>query len=114
MLRGERPGENKFAELYGHRYLVPAETEVISRQPGGGGWGDPLERDPAAVLRDVRNEFVSLESAQREYGVVIALPEWRVDAPATDALRTRMRAVRAWREPPSVLWEPVVIPGVAA
>jgi len=37
----------------------------------GGGWGDPLERDPAAVAQDVRNGFVSLEAAERIYGVVV-------------------------------------------
>ena len=35
---------------------------------GGGGWGDPLERDPLDVLRDVRNEFVSEKSAKEDYG----------------------------------------------
>ncbi len=39
--------------------------------PGGGGWGDPLERDPAAVLQDVRNEFLSPAKALADYGVVI-------------------------------------------
>ena len=37
---------------------------------GPGGWGDPLERDPARVARDVRNEFVSRRSAREDYGVV--------------------------------------------
>ena len=36
-------------------------------QPGAGGWGDPLERDPARVLRDVRNELVSVECARDQY-----------------------------------------------
>jgi probable F420-dependent oxidoreductase len=40
-------------------------------QPGPGEWGDPLERDPARVLRDVRNELVSLGAAHDDYGVVI-------------------------------------------
>ena len=38
---------------------------------GAGGWGDPLERDPAAVLKDVRNELISLAVAADDYGVVI-------------------------------------------
>jgi N-methylhydantoinase B/oxoprolinase/acetone carboxylase alpha subunit len=42
------------------------------RTAGGGGWGDPLERDPAAVADDVLNEKVSPEAALRLYGVVIA------------------------------------------
>lgn len=38
---------------------------------GGGGWGNPLERDPSAVLEDVRNGFVSVEMAEKLYGVII-------------------------------------------
>jgi N-methylhydantoinase B len=39
---------------------------------GAGGWGDPLERDPEAVKRDVRDCYVTIEGAARDYGVVIA------------------------------------------
>lgn len=39
--------------------------------PGGGGLGDPLKRDPAAVLRDVRNGYVSVDQAMEAYGVVV-------------------------------------------
>jgi N-methylhydantoinase B len=39
---------------------------------GGGGYGDPLERDPAAVVDDLREEVVSLDAARRIYGVVVA------------------------------------------
>ena len=38
---------------------------------GAGGWGDPLERDPDAVLKDVRNELLSLAKAEADYGVII-------------------------------------------
>jgi N-methylhydantoinase B len=38
---------------------------------GAGGWGDPLERDPEAVKRDVRDGYVTIEGAARDYGVVI-------------------------------------------
>ncbi|MGQ0621757.1 MAG: hydantoinase B/oxoprolinase family protein [Panacagrimonas sp.] len=38
---------------------------------GGGGWGNPLEREPERVKRDVRDEYVSIEGAYRDYGVVI-------------------------------------------
>ncbi len=62
--------------------------------PGGGGWGDPLERDPAAVLSDVRNEYVSQTRAEAEYGVVVDTRAWRIDAVATDAARRRLRAAR--------------------
>ena len=71
--------------------------------PGSGGWGDPLERDPARVLRDVRNELLSIAKAQRLYGVVLSGDGTAVDAAATASLREKLRAVRGWREPPAVL-----------
>jgi N-methylhydantoinase B len=63
-------------------------------QAGGGGWGDPLERDPAGVLRDVRNEYVSRNAALGEYGVIIDTARWIVDAAATAAERARLRQGR--------------------
>jgi N-methylhydantoinase B len=39
---------------------------------GAGGWGDPLDRDPEAVKRDVRDGYVTLEGAARDYGVVVS------------------------------------------
>ena len=62
-------------------------------QAGAGGWGDPLKRDPARVLADVRNEFVSTKMARMEYGVVIDTETWTVDEQQTRQLRQRM-AVR--------------------
>ena len=62
---------------------------------GGGGWGSPFERDPERVLADVRNEYVSVEGAARDYGVVVTGdphldPEGIVvDIDATAALRER-------------------------
>ena len=50
---------------------------------GGGGYGDPLERAPEAVLRDVRNEVLSAEKAEADYGVVVDTRTWMVDAAAT-------------------------------
>jgi N-methylhydantoinase B len=55
--------------------------------PGGGGWGHPFLRDPAKVLEDVRNEFVSVEHAAAAYGVVVDSDSWSVDESATAALR---------------------------
>jgi N-methylhydantoinase B len=67
---------------------------------GGGGWGDPLERDPDKVRVDVRDEYVSVEGAYRQYGVVVVGdpandPEGlTVDADATDRRRAELRAAR--------------------
>ena len=60
--------------------------------PCGGGYGDALERDPQQVLEDVRDEYVSLENARRQYGVVIDTDAWSVDEQATANLRQEMRA----------------------
>jgi N-methylhydantoinase B len=65
---------------------------------GGGGWGDPLARPAEKVLDDVLDEYVSVEAARREYGVVITgsleALTLVVDREATDRLRAEMRAAR--------------------
>jgi N-methylhydantoinase B len=71
-------------------------------QAGPGGWGDPLDRDPARVLRDVRNELVSPEAARDDYGVVIDAATWTVDEARTAERRAELRARRGWTEPPFV------------
>lgn len=69
---------------------------------GGGGYGDPLERDPELVLEDVVDDYVSLERAAKDYGVVLEvvdedLAEYRIDAEATQGERARIAAERvAW------------------
>lgn len=57
--------------------------------PGGGGYGDPFEREPELVRRDVRAGVVSLESARKEYGVALVGSELEVDRPQTQQLRAR-------------------------
>jgi N-methylhydantoinase B len=69
--------------------------ELIHHQmPGGGGWGDPLDRDPAAVARDVRDDKVSLAAARVRYGVALDPTDLTVDRAATTALRVALRAER--------------------
>ncbi len=70
---------------YGVRRLGPAR--FIAHTPGGGGWGNPFERAPDLVLRDVRDGVVSVEGAARDYGVVITADGRSVDGSATAALR---------------------------
>jgi N-methylhydantoinase B len=72
--------------------------------PGGGGWGDPLERDAAAVLKDVRNEFVSAAKAEADYGVIIDTSAWAVDTAATARRRAEIAERRGWRRVPAVQW----------
>jgi N-methylhydantoinase B len=64
--------------------------DVVSVQtPGGGGYGDPLERDPEAVLEDVRDGKVSVARAEGAYGVVVA--DGELDAAATERCRAARR-----------------------
>ena len=72
---------------------------------GGGGWGDPLERHPSDVLRDVRNELVSAEAARTGYGVIVDTEAWRVDIDGTSALREQIRSSRGWKKAPFVSWD---------
>jgi len=71
---------------------------------GGGGYGDPLERDPLAVREDVADDYVSLERASKDYGVVLQVidadcAEYAVDEAATRQERADIRAQRrAWAE----------------
>lgn len=58
--------------------------------PGGGGFGDPLTRDPARVARDVRLGYVSRDAARRDYGVVVG-NDGTIDQTATTELRSEAR-----------------------
>lgn len=57
--------------------------------PSGGGYGDPLERDPEMVLSDVLDDLYTPEQARELFGVVIDRSDWSVDHDATAALRGR-------------------------
>ncbi len=65
--------------------------------PGGGGFGDPLDRAPDAVAKDLRDGLVSIEGAAADYGVVARGDPPAIDPAATDALRARLRAAEAGR-----------------
>jgi N-methylhydantoinase B len=96
----------------GERFLgavfsnVPIVAGDMFTRPsaGGGGYGDPLERDPDDVCEDIADGYVSIERALKDYGVAIReidadLSEYEVDREATAAARTRMAAARrGWLE----------------
>ena len=83
---------------------VPLRSGDAFSRPtaGGGGYGDPLQRDPAAVREDVADDYVSLRRARLDYGVVLRvvdadLAEYAVDEDATRRERAHQRAHRrAW------------------
>ncbi|SIS17348.1 hydantoinase B/oxoprolinase family protein [Natronorubrum thiooxidans] len=84
----------------------PIETGDQFTRPssGGGGFGDPLERDPDAVREDVIDDYVSIERAAKDYGVVIDavdpdLCEYEIDHEATADKRDHIREHReGWLE----------------
>jgi N-methylhydantoinase B len=112
-LYGGRPGKPSWNIINpgSENRIVPAKVTMTLRrgevfrheQPGPGGWGDPLERDPRRVLADIRNEFISLAAAREEYGVVIDAAAWTVKEEETAKLRHEQRVSRNWTETPSVL-----------
>ncbi|MEP9373487.1 hydantoinase B/oxoprolinase family protein [Mesorhizobium sp. KR1-2] len=80
--------------------LVPrvfgvAGTEVVYRTSGGGGWGNPLERDVERVLYDVVEGYISVGKARDDYGVVLTYNGKAVDMAATAALRAEMGLQKA-------------------
>jgi len=82
------PDENALPGKTDDGYAKAGDTLLIT-SPGGGGWGDPLLRDPALVEADVETGLVSVASALNDYGVVIGDPS------ATERLRDEVRASRA-------------------
>jgi N-methylhydantoinase B len=109
-LQGGRPGTPSFSQLNPGRQdakvlptkgLFPMQKGDVFHHitAGAAGWGDPLERDVAQVLDDVRNEKLTPDYVRREYGVVVRSdPErlhWEVDHEATERLRTAMRHGRS-------------------
>jgi N-methylhydantoinase B len=80
---------------------VRAGEVIRIRTTGGGGWGDPLDRPYADVLRDLQWRKVSVEGAAADYGVVVTgeIDNAVVDEPASDALRARSRSSRTGDEP---------------
>ena len=89
--RMQKPGESDFTPLETARHSVSADTRVTVRTGGGGGWGDPLERDAKLVELDVSQGLVSVAGAADNYGVVIGAEDMKLDKAATDALRAEMR-----------------------
>jgi len=72
-------------------HQVPSGERLLVEMPGGGGFGDPLRRDPERVAEDVRNGLVSHEAALADYGVALTL-DCQVDVAATKRHRSKLAA----------------------
>ncbi|MEM2016185.1 MAG: hydantoinase B/oxoprolinase family protein [Nitrososphaerota archaeon] len=64
---------------------------VSLRSGGGGGWGDPLERDPELVRMDVKNEYITIETAREIYGVVLDPKTLEIKWDETKKLRGELK-----------------------
>ena len=82
--------------------LIPRETTLLPVEPGtvvtifaggGGGYGDPMKRDPEMVLRDVVDGIVTPSAARREYGVVLDVHRQSIDVEETKNLRLKVAKV---------------------
>jgi N-methylhydantoinase B len=98
-----KPGENSHIILnpgtehemvQGGSYNHLASGDVlVNNTGGGGGYGNAFEREPTRVAHDVRNGFVSIEAAAREYGVAVRPDTYEVDTEKTERLRRDANAV---------------------
>lgn len=80
-------------ELKAKESVQLKKNDVYTSYPsGGGGWGDPLDRDPEMVREDARNEIISLESARNIYGTVLEGDTYTVNAEKTKSLREELRS----------------------
>ncbi len=112
-LQGGGPGtpSRNLLGREGEEELVPAKLTMTLRAgemfrhelPGAGGWGSPLDRDPIAVAKDIRDGLVTIAGAARDYGVVAT--GGTIDEGATRELRDRLRAERG--PAPDVAWRPL-------
>ena len=102
-----------FAEVYGRpsaskftNALVSSGDLIQIMTPGGGGFGDPLDRSVELVLEDVKEGYVSADSARRDYGVVLERTErgLQVDEEGTRQKRERQRSLRPEPSPVYDWW----------
>ena len=103
-VNGGQPGARSWKQIEranGDKAMLPAKADNIRVKKddllhyvtwGGGGWGDPLQRDPALVVQDVNFGLVTAE-ATKNYGVVLAA-DGSVDEAATASLREKMASER--------------------
>ncbi|MEP4199220.1 MAG: hydantoinase B/oxoprolinase family protein [Aliishimia sp.] len=106
-VNGGEPGmrsTKRLVRVDGREENIPSKCDRIAVQPGdilyfntwgGGGWGNPLERDPELVLKDVKRGLVTVNGAKR-YGVVVK--SGKVDTAATTKLRETMEGKRGEQE----------------
>jgi N-methylhydantoinase B len=99
MIKHADTGEEKWLGSVFSNYKIKSGDKFTRPTAGGGGYGDPMERDPERVLQDVIDEYVSIRRAELDYGVVIKvidadMLDYEIDAAATEKARAHIRANR--------------------
>ena len=99
MIKHADTGEEKWLGSVFSNYKIKSGDKFTRPTAGGGGYGDPMERDPARVLQDVIDEYVSVRRAELDYGVVVKvidadMLDYEIDAAATEKARAHIRANR--------------------
>ena len=85
------PEDEGFQHVDRNPVIVPPGSGVVFLTAGGGGWGDPLERDPEGVKNDVIEGYVSLEAARQHYGVVLNPETLEIELELTERCRAELR-----------------------
>lgn len=95
----ERLVEGEHKEVEGPHIDKPLQSGDLFAHSynGGGGYGDPIERDPLEIVRDVENGYVTAEIAQSAHAVVLDYDEkrktWSVNTTATEERREEVRKI---------------------
>ena len=71
-------------------FMCDAGDAIQLIEPNGGGYGNPLKRDPKLVVEDILDDFTSVELAREAYGVVVDPKTLAIDAAATKKLRAKL------------------------
>lgn len=93
--KGVLIADGKPFDVSGKQVILGEGGSIEIFVPGGGGYGDPLERDTGLVEADVRNGFISSEQAKATYGVVMDCNGWDVDATASEHTRSLSRRAKS-------------------
>jgi N-methylhydantoinase B len=103
--RAAQPNDAWLVRADGELIKLPSKFDDLKLEPGdmfvmrtggGGGWGDPFERDPALVQRDVTVGLLTVDQARELYGVIIDGETLALDEAATTQLRNSTEPILEW------------------